>query len=466
MEWTTNSRRLELVTLRSAAARNAGIIILSMGLSSFSACKKPAPQAPPPPTVEVITVVPQDVPITKTWVGTLVGEVDVSIRAQVSGYLLEQVYTNGGFVNKGDVLFQIDERPFKAALDQAQGTLAQAEAQLKAALLTAQRSNELYAKQVISQEQFDDQTQAYFGAKATAESAQAAVDQANLNLGFTRITSPISGLASIATAQVGDLVGPSSEVLASVTQVDPIKVNFSAAEQEYITFVERFFTKPGESPVAQMAAKAESDRKKMTLVLTLANGAVYPREGQLIAVNNAVTANTGTIELQGSFPNPGNLLRPGQFGLVSAIVRTANNAIVVPQRAVGNLQGQSQMGVVGADNKVTIQNITPGAQIGSDWIIESGISAGDRIVVEGLQKLKNGMVVNPTPYTLTKQEAVSIKDQLPGAASGIPSMTPAAPVAPVPTPPPAESPSPSAPPLETPAPAGAPTPMFTTPAAN
>ncbi len=466
MEWTTNPRRPEPVALIRAAARSAGIIILSAGLSGLVSCKKPVPQDPPPPVVQVLTIDPQEVPITKTWVGTLVGEVDVSIRAQVSGYLLEQVYMNGGFVNKGDVLFQIDERPFKAALDQAQGTLAQAEAQLKAALLTAQRSNELYAKQVISQEQFDDQTQAYFGAKATAESAQAAVDQANLNLGFTRITSPISGLASIATAQVGDLVGPSSGVLASVTQVDPIKVNFSAAEQEYITFVERFFTKPGESPVAQMAEKAKADHKKMPLVLTLANGVVYPREGQLIAVNNAVTVNTGTIELQGAFPNPGNLLRPGQFGLVSAIVRTEKNAIVVPQRAVGNLQGQSQMGVVGADNKVTIRNITPGAQIGSDWIIESGINAGDRVVVEGLQKLKNGMVVNPTPYTLTKQEAVSIEDQLPGATSGIPDATTVAPVAPVPTPPTAESPTPSAPPLETPAPAGAPTPMATTPAAS
>lgn len=418
-------------------------------------CEKPKPPTPPPLAVQVMTVEPQTVPITKTWVGTLVGEVDVSIRAQVSGYLLEQVYVNGSFVNQGDVLFQIDKRPFQAALEQAQGTLAQAEAQLKAALLTAQRANDLYAKQVISQQQFDDQTQAYFAVKATAEAAQAAVDQANLNLGFTTITAPISGISSIATAQVGDLVGPSSGVLASVTQVDPIKVNFSAAEQEYIAYVQRFFTSPGESPVAKIADSTKAREDGMRLVLTLANGTVYPREGSLIAVNNAMSVNTGTIELQGSFPNPGNLLRPGQFGLVSAIVREQKNAVVVPQRAVGNLQGQSQMAVVGADNQVTIKNVVPGPQIGSDWVIESGINFGDRVVVEGLQKVKDGMVVNPTPYAETKPEANSLTDQLPGATGGIPDM-PA--TTPVPTPP--ANPAPVS------SPASSPSPEISTPAAN
>lgn len=409
-----------------AIARNAGLAIVVFCVAGLGACKKPEAQVPPPPIVQVITVEPQDVPITKTWVGTLVGEVDAGIRAQVSGYLLEQIYINGSFVQKDDVLFQIDPRPFQAALQQAQGTLAQAEAQLKATLLTAKRANELYAKQVISEEQFDDQTQAYFAAKATAESAQAAVDQANLNLGFTRITSPISGIASIATAQVGDLVGPSSGVLASVTQVDPIKVNFSAAEQEYIAFVQSFFVDPDESPLALAAGQEANRDNPMALVLTLANGTVYPKDGHLIAINNMVTANTGTIELQGKFPNPGNLLRPGLFGLVSAIVRTEPNAIVVPQRAVGNLQGQSQIGVVGPDNKVEVRNVTPGHQIGSDWVIESGISAGDRVIVEGLQKVKAGVVVNPQPYTLTAQERDSITDQLPGTTGGIP-------VAPTPT---------------------------------
>jgi len=420
-------------------------LLAIVGLLVLSGCEKPKPPVLPPPPVKVMTVEPQTVPITKTWVGTLVGEIDVSVSAQVSGYLLEQVYTNGSFVKKGDALFQIDKRPFQAALEQTQGTLAQAEAQLKAALLNAQRANELYAKQVISQEQFDDQTQAYFAAKATAEAAQAAVDQANLNLGFTTITSPISGISSIATAQVGNLVGPSSGVLASVTQVDPIKVNFSAAEQEYINFVQQFFDNPNESPVAQADGSAPQKDEAMRLVLTLANGTVFPREGTLIAINNAVTANTGTIELQGSFPNPGNLLRPGQFALVSAIVREQPNAIVVPQRAVGNLQGQSQMAIVGADNKVSIRNVVPGAQIGSDWVIKSGINPGDRIVVEGLQRVKDGMVVNPTPYTETTQEANSLVDQLPGAKGGIPDEPTETPQAPVPTPPAAASPTPEAP---------------------
>jgi len=419
-------------------------MLAALGVFILSGCEKPKPQALPPAPVQVMTVEPQTVPITKTWVGTLVGEVDVSVSAQVSGYLLEQVYVNGSFVNKGDVLFQIDQRPFQAALQQAQGTLAQAEAQLKAALLNAQRANELYAKQVISQEQFDDQTQAYFAAKATAESAQAAVDQANLNLGFTTITSPISGIASIATAQVGNLVGPSSGVLANVTQVDPIKVNFSAAEQEYLNFVQQFFDNPNESPVAQVDQTGKDRGEAMRLVLTLANGTVYPREGALIAINNAIAVNTGTIELQGSFPNPGNLLRPGQFALVSAIVRELPNAIVVPQKAVGNLQGQSQMALVGADNKVSIRNVVPGAQIGSDWIIKSGINPGDRIVVQGLQRVKDGMVVNPTPYTETTQEANSLVDQLPGAKGGIPDMPAETPQPPVPTPPAASTPTPSA----------------------
>jgi membrane fusion protein (multidrug efflux system) len=435
--------------LRAFRGGFAGVLA-ALGVLILSGCEKPKPQALPPLPVQVMTVQPQTVPITKTWVGTSVGEVDVSVSAQVSGYLLEQVYVNGTFVNKGDVLFQIDPRPFQAALQQAQGTLAQAEAQLKAALLTAQRANELYAKQVISQEQFDDQTQAYFAAKATAEAAQAAVDQANLNLGFTTMTSPISGIASIATAQVGNLVGPSSGVLASVTQVDPIKVNFSAAEQEYLNFIQQFFDDPNESPVAQVEAGAKAREQPMRLVLTLANGTVYPREGSLIAINNAVTENTGTIELQGSFPNPGNLLRPGQFALVSAIVREQPNAIVVPQRAVGNLQGQSQMAVVGADNKVSIRNVVPGEQIGSDWIIKSGINPGDRIVVEGLQKVKDGMVVNPTPYTETTQEANSLANQLPGAKSGIPDMPAETPQAPVPTPPAATSPAPAAAPSASP----------------
>lgn len=443
------------VTGGAHATRKTLLLLTAVGVCGLYGCKKPPAKTLPPPIVEVITIKPQAVPITKTWVGTLVGEVDVNIRAQVSGYLLEQKYVNGSLVKQGDVLFQIDPRPFQAVLNQAQGTLAQAEAQLKAALLTAQRSNELYAKQVISQEQFDDQTQAYFAAKATAESAQAAVDQANLNLGFTTIISPISGIASIATAQVGDLVGPSSGVLASVTQVDPIKVNFSAAEQEYISFVERFFTNPNESPIVQ-SEEVKARRDSMKLVLTLANGMVYPREGELIAVNNSVTVNTGTIELQGSFPNPGNLLRPGQFGLVSAIVRMEEGAIVVPQRAVGNLQGQSQIAVVGPDNKVSIRNITPGPQIGSDWVIQSGINAGDSVIVEGLQKVKDGMVVNPQPYTLTKQEADSIADQLPGANSGIPDLKPEIPAAPAPTPPASDASTPAA----------VPTPVESTPAAS
>lgn len=423
-------------------------LIAACAVTGLVACKKPEPPVPPPPVVEVLTVEPQDVPIMRTWVGSMVGEVDASISAQVNGYLLEQNYINGAYVDQGAVMFQIDPRPFEASLNQAQGTLAQAEAQLKAALLTAQRANELFAKQVISQEQFDDQTQAYFAAKATAESAQAAVDQAQLNLGFTRITSPISGIASIAAAQVGDLVGPGTGVLATVTQVDPIKVNFGASEQEYINFIQRFFDNPSAAPMAAAPEPGRTDGPGMELVLTLANGTVFPQKGQLIAVNNTVAQNTGTIELQGSFPNPGNLLRPGQFALVSAIVHMKPNAIVIPQRAVANLQGQNQIYVVEAGNKVSIRNVEMGDRVGSDWIVESGIQGGDTIIVQGLQKVRDGSVVNPQPYTLTEQERQSLENPLPVITRGtmpeaIPSASPVASpaVEPIPTPPPVDTPT-------------------------
>ncbi|MGC1481187.1 MAG: efflux RND transporter periplasmic adaptor subunit, partial [Chthoniobacterales bacterium] len=344
--------------------------------------------APPPPLVQVMTVEGQRIPLTHTWVGTLDGDVNAAISAQVSGYLLEQVYQNGSLVKKGDVLFKIDPRPFQASLDQAKGSQAQAQAQLTKDKLNADRSAELYKKQVISRQQYDDTLQQYEASKAAEESATAAVESAQLNLNFTEVESPIDGVSSIATAQVGDLVGPSTGVLATVTTVDPIKVNFSAAEQEYISFIKQFFDDPSKSPIG----KPDGQKGMTELTLTLANGLVYPKSGELTAVNSTVNVGTGSLSLQGIFPNPGNLLRPGQFGLVTAVTQVLPDGVAVPQRAIGDLQGISRVGLLGDGNKVTMTPVTVGRTIGSLQVVEEGLKAGDVIVVEGLQKLKDGAV--------------------------------------------------------------------------
>lgn len=362
----------------------------------------PQAKAPPPqpPTVQVLTVQPQDAPITQTWVATVTGYINADIRAQVSGYLLSQNYRNGAYVKGGDVLFQIDPRPFQAALAQAQGSLAQAQAQNTANELNAQRSTDLYKKKVISQQQYDDQMQAYEASKAAVQSAQAAVQQSQLNLTFTSITSPVTGLASIAAAQVGDLVGPSTGTLATVVQVDPIKVAFMLPEQDYVKYISEYFEDPSKSPIGT------NKPPNLPLSLVLAGGTPFNQKGLVTSVNNVIGNETGSISVQGQFPNPGNLLRPGQFGLVTATTST-EKAFIVPQRAVIDLQGLKMLAIVGADNKVDIRTVTLGPAMGSDRIVTAGLNPNDRIVVEGVQKVKQGAVVNPTPYDETAQEKSS-----------------------------------------------------------
>ncbi|MDD5200548.1 MAG: efflux RND transporter periplasmic adaptor subunit [Terrimicrobiaceae bacterium] len=384
----------------------------------LSACnpQKPPPP-PPPPEVLVLTVQPQSVPITQTWVTTLTGDINADIRAQVSGYLQSQNYVNGTYVAAGAVLFQIDPRPFQAALDQAKGSLAQAQAQLTASQLTADRAAQLYEKKVISLQQYDDQTQAYQASKASVQAAEAAVQQAQLNLVFTRITSPVDGLTSIATAQVGDLVGPSTGTLATVVKVDPIKVQFMVGEQDYVKFIQQYFKDPSKSPVGTQRDK------NVELSLVLADGTAYPEKGRLTSVNNVVGIYTGSITLEGEFPNPGRLLRPGQFGLVTATVRTDKDATVVPQRAVINLQGLTLLAVVGEGNKVDLRQVTLGPTLGSDQIVTKGLNAGDSVIIEGVQKVRQGTVVNPKPYVETAQEKAS--DAI-AAPATTPAATPAA----------------------------------------
>ena len=387
------------------------------GLAALLAsCEQPKAPAPPPPIVNIMTVQPQDVPVQQTWVTTLTGDVNANISAQVSGYLQSQNYVNGNYVEAGAVLFQIDPRPFQAALDQAKGTLAQAQAQLTAQEQNYKRSAQLYQQKVISQQQYDDQTQSYQAAVASVQSAQAAVEQAQLNLVFTRITAPVDGLTSIATAQVGDLVGPSTGTLATVIKVDPIKVQFMIAEQDYLKFIGQYFKDPTKSPVG------EARKKPVELSLTLSNGMVYPQKGTLTSVNNVVGIDTGSIEVQGEFPNPGRLLRPGQFGLVTATTHTNDGAFVIPQRAVIDLQGETILAIVGAGNKVEMRKVTLGPTLGSDQVVTQGLNAGDKVVVEGVQKVKGGAVVNPQPYVEDAPEKASDAIATPDTA---PTATPA-----------------------------------------
>ena len=419
---------------------------------------KPAQAAPTPPEVGVVTVKQDNVPIYRDWVATTDGMVNAEIKAQVTGYLLEQDYKEGSLVHKGQLLFEIDPRPFQAALDQAKGQLAQNQGQLEQALsqvnqaeaqvaqansqvsqaqaqLQAAEANQvkaqldvnkytpLAAQKAVTQQDLDNAVQANKAASAQAnaakagvesvrsqlrlataqvgtakaavstakgqvENAAAAVKTAELNLSFTRIISPIDGIAGIAQAQVGNLIttnGNNSTPLTTVSTVDPIKVYFTLNEQEYLEFTKRNLidAQPGAS-VAQLE-----------LDLILADGTTYPQKGTFLFADREVDPKTGAIRLAGVFPNPGNVLRPGQFGRIRAITSTRDNALMVPQRAVSELQGSYQVAVVGDDNKVSLRPVKVGDKVDENWIINQGLKAGERVVIEGTQKVRPGMVVNP-----------------------------------------------------------------------
>ncbi len=358
-------------------------------------CHKPAPTAPTP-TVLVAEVIQKDVPIYSEWVGTTVGFVDAQIRARVQGYLLKQNYEHGRTVKAGQLLFQIDPRDYKAALDQAQGELAQQLAELEKNKLDLGRFKPLAAEGAVSRQELDDTAQATRASQAAVESAQAAVETAKLNLGWTQVTSPIDGISGIAPVQVGDLVTPST-LLTTVSQVDPIKVDFPISEQEYLRHADRI-----KEHQAKGRAKDEPD-----LELILGDGSVYKYPGRYYRVNRQIDIQTGTIEVQGLFPNPEAILRPGQYAKVRAAEDIRHNALLVPQRAVQETQGQYQVAVVGSDNTVTLKNVTPGDRVGSLWIINDGLSAGERVVTEGLQNVKDGIEVIPQPAPPTDSSSPS-----------------------------------------------------------
>ena len=314
--------------------------------------------------------------------------VNATIRAQVTGYLVSQDYREGDTIKKGDLLFQIDPRPFQATLDQANGQLAQTEARLGKTELDVKRYAPLVKQKAISQEEYDDAVQANLEAKAAVLSAKAQVEQAALNLGFTRITSPIDGIASIAKGQIGDLVGPSTGELTTVSTIDPIKAYYNVTEQAYINFASRFSSQED----------VRAALRKLEVQLVLADGKVYPLPGQIYAPDREIGATTGALRLESIFPNPHNSLRPGQFVRARIKFDTKHGALLVPQRAVSELQGAYQVDVVDATNKIHIQPVTVGERSGSLWIIEQGLEAGQRVVVEGLQKVREGTEVITTNY--------------------------------------------------------------------
>jgi len=351
-------------------------------------CKEKPRATPPPPTVEVAIVTQADVPVYHEWVGSLDGLVNATIRAQVTGYLLTQDYREGDTIKKGDLLFQIDPQPFQAVLDQANGQLAQAQARLGKTELDVKRYAPLVKEKAISQEEYDDAVQADLEAKAAVLSAQAQVEQAQLNLGFTRIASPIDGIASIAKGQIGDLVGPATGELTTVSTIDPIKAYYNVTEQAYINFAKLF--------------SKENDRqarlKQLEIQLLLADGTVYPQTGRIYAPDRAIGPTTGALRLEALFPNPDNSLRPGEFVRVRVKFDVRHGVLLVPQRAVSELQGAYQVDVVDAENKVHIQPVRVGERSGSLWIIEQGLQPGQRVVVEGIQKIRDGTLVSPTNF--------------------------------------------------------------------
>ena len=403
-----------------------GVLLLSTSCARSSG----APATPPPLQVEVVDVQQRDVPIYKEWIGTLDGLVNADIKAEVSGYLTQQAYTEGSFVKKGQLLFQIDPRPFQAALDQTQGVLAQAEGQLEQARaqlaqaeagvavaeanqrrvqLDVDRYTPLVQAEAITQQDMDNATQNNMAAKAQLQAAKAqvatskaqiiaalaaveadkaAVETARINLGFTRLTSPIDGIPGIAQLQVGALVSPASGAITTVSTLDPIKVYFTVSEQEYLDYTRRFPT----------AEQRQANNSRLELELILADGGVYPHKGKVYFADRQVDVRTGAIRIAGVFPNPGNSLRPGQYGRVRTATEVQTGALLVPQQAVFDLQGTHQVAVVDGAGKVTIRAATLGDTVGHEWIVRDGVKPGERVIVQGLQKVRTGMIVDPKPF--------------------------------------------------------------------
>jgi len=367
------------------------LVVAALGIFVSGCNKSQATAAMSVPEVEVATVEQRDVPVFNEWVATLDGYVNAQIRPQVPGYIIKQNYTEGSLVRKGQVLFEIDPRPFTAALDRAKGDLAQAQAQLGKSTLDVERDTPLAEARAIAKSQLDNEVQAKLGAQAAVESAKAAVEQAELNLEWTKVTSLVDGIAGIAQVQIGNLVGANS-VLTSVSQVDPIKAFFPISEHEYV--------------LAQRKSSAISSGHTISffgsaLDLILTDGSLYPQKGKILLADRQVDPNTGTIRIVAAFPNPGNILRPGQYGRVRVETNMKKGALLLPQSAVAQSQGSYQVAVVGSDHKVSMRAVKPGETVGTMWVIDEGLKPGEQVVVEGLQNLREGTLVTSKPAHLS-----------------------------------------------------------------
>src|SRR5246127_2225493 len=378
-----------LPDLRFVFKQSSFLILFAMALVICAGCSSKKEQAPPPPPgVTIAPVIQKDVPIQQEWVGTMAGNVDADIRPKVEGFLLARLYTEGSFVEKGQPMFQLDKRQAEAAVEQATGTLERARAALAQAQIDVRRYTPLVAQKAVSKAELDKAQSLERASLATVAADQAGLDNARLNLGWTTVTSPIAGIAGVAKIGIGDLITPTT-VMTTVSSVNPIYVDVNIAEQDYLRLTREKSNRAGHT----------------ALQLILGDGSVYPHAGRPLFVNREVDSRTGTIQVRGEFPNPGNLLRPGQYARVRADTELRKGALLIPQQSVSELQGVYQVGVVTGDNKVNIKTVTLGPQFGDMWIVESGLQAGENVVVDGLQRIKSGMVVAPAHYKDTQSNA-------------------------------------------------------------
>ena len=384
--------------LFTSAASGALLFIL---LFAAGCSRKPAQTGPPPPEVLVTTVTPRDVPRVLERVATLDGFINANINAQVQGYIVSRDYTEGSVAKKGDLLFQIDPRPFEAAVAQAKGTLAKDKANQVKADADEKRAVDLFNKKVISDQERDTAIAAAGSSRANVEADEAAVQQAEINLGYTKITAPIDGIAGFTNNQVGDLVGPTTGPLTTMSQIDPIKALVTAGEGPWTDFVSRH----------PDADERQRYIKSLDFELLLSNGEVYPHKGKFYALDRNLDIKTGSIRYEVTFPNPGNILRPGQFGKVRFVADIKKGAMVVPQEAVNELQGSFQVAVVDENNKVSIRPVTMGERIGALWEVTDGLKPGDKVVVQGIQKAREGAQVTVKEWTPPKDALVSKSDQ-------------------------------------------------------
>jgi membrane fusion protein (multidrug efflux system) len=368
---------------------------------SCSCSPKTTPTDPQPPEVIVTTVTPEDVPRVLERVATLDGFINANINAQVQGYIVARDYTEGSIVKVGDLLFQIDPRPFEAALAQAKGTLAKDKANQVKTDADEKRALDLFNKQVISDSERDTATAAADSTRANVEADQAAVQQAELNLGYTKILAPIEGVSGFANNQVGDLVGPSTGPLTTVSQIDPIKAIVTTGEGAFTDFVSRH----------PDAKERDAYLKSLQFQLILGNGEIYPAKGKFYALDRSLDPRTGSIRYEVTFPNPGDNLRPGQFGKVRFVADMKKGAMVIPQEAVTELQGSYQVVVVGNDNKVSIRPVQMGDRIGTMWEVTQGLKPGDKVVVQGVQKVHEGSTVTVKEWSRPADALISKSDQ-------------------------------------------------------